>query len=167
MLTVTDRPSGGRLRGGADGLLFRGPSAVGGFSAVGLLRLEVGSSFAAAHAERRTVNNPAQCLQVLERVFRRDAAENYSELFASAAKRLASTRHFRNARRHHAQNLVADVVPVGIVKVLEMIDVNYGNCVLLVERKQSFVEGATPADAGKFIIVGEHIRSLNQRSRDD
>src|SRR6266478_3193009 len=48
-----------------------------------------------------------------------------------------------------------------------MVDVDYGDGVLLVERKQGLVEGAASANAGEFVVVGEHVGSLDQRRSQD
>src|SRR5713101_8238517 len=48
-----------------------------------------------------------------------------------------------------------------------MVDVDYGDGVLLVERKQGLVEGAPSANAGEFVVVGEHVGSFNQRRGQD
>ena len=52
---------------------------------------------------------------------------------------------------------------VGVVELFEMVDIDYGDGVLLVERKQGLVEGAASANAGEFVVVGEYVGSLDQR----
>src|SRR6266852_6664297 len=48
-----------------------------------------------------------------------------------------------------------------------MVDVDYGDGVLLVERKQGLVEGAASANAGEFVVVGEHVGGFDQRRGQD
>src|SRR4029077_6307377 len=48
-----------------------------------------------------------------------------------------------------------------------MVDVDYGDGILLVERKQGLVEGAASADAGEFVVVGEYVGSFDQRRGQD
>src|ERR1700716_1445982 len=48
-----------------------------------------------------------------------------------------------------------------------MVDVDYGDGVLLVERKQGLVEGAPSANAGKFVVVGEHVGGFDQGGGQD
>jgi len=47
-----------------------------------------------------------------------------------------------------------------------MVDVDDGDSVLLVKREQGFVEGAASADAGEFVVVGEHVEvSISEAAR--
>src|SRR5258708_38598663 len=48
-----------------------------------------------------------------------------------------------------------------------MIDVDYGDGILLVERKQGLVEGAAAADTGEFVVVGEHVGGFDQGRGED
>src|SRR5438132_6033647 len=63
--------------------------------------------------------------------------------------------------------MIADVVSVSVVELLEVVDVNYGDGILLVERKQGLVEGAPSANAREFVVIGEHVGSLDQRRSQD
>ena len=94
---------------------------------------------------------------MLESFFGGCVAKDYGELFASAAEGLAIAADIGQPLGHHAQDLIAYVVSVGVVELLEMIDVDYGDGILLVERKQGLVEGAPSANAGEFVVVGEHV----------
>ena len=65
------------------------------------------------------------------------------------------------------RTLVAYVVSIGVVELFEMVDVDDGDGILLVERKQGLVEGAASANAGELVVVGEHVGSFDQRRGQD
>src|ERR1700687_2451845 len=48
-----------------------------------------------------------------------------------------------------------------------MVDIDDGDGILLVERKQGLVEGAASAYAGQFVVVGEYVGGLDQRGAEN
>src|ERR1035438_2398997 len=123
----------------------------GGFSGI------LCPSIRSAYMKRRALDDPPQRFKMLDGLLGGSVAEDDRELFAAAAEGLSIAAYIGEALGHHAQHLVADVVPVGIVEIFEMVDIDDGDGVLLVERKQGLVEGAASANAGEFVVVGEHI----------
>ena len=86
------------------------------------------------------------------------------ELLSAAAKRLSPAAHLRDPRGHHAQNLVAGIVTIGVVEFLEVVDIDDRDRILLIEREQRVVERAPAANAGEFVVVGENIGRLDEGS---
>src|ERR1700686_1480872 len=56
---------------------------------------------------------------------------------------------------------------IGIVELLEMVDIDNGNGILLVQGKQRLIEGAASANAGEFVVIRENVRRFNQRGGED
>src|ERR1017187_2468619 len=125
------------------------------------------SSVGAAHMKRGFFDDLAQGVQMFEGFFGRGVAKDYGELLASAAEGLAVAGDFGQARGHHAQDLVACVVSVGVVELFEVVDVDYGDGILLVEGEEGLVEGAASTNAGEFVVVGEHVGRLDERGGED
>ncbi len=70
-------------------------------------------------------------------------------------------------RGHHAKHLVADIVAVGIIEVLEVIDVHDGEGVALGQREQRVIEGAARRECGEFVVIGEEVRVLDDGAGQD
>src|SRR5271166_2558788 len=134
---------------------------------LGCLLGRFSSSVGASHMKRGSLDGLAQTLQMLEGIFRGGVAKDDGKLLAATAESLALSTHFRQTRSHHAEHLVTGIVSVGIVELLEVVDIDDGDGILLVERKQKLVESAASANAGKFIVVGEHVGGLDQRGGED
>ena len=56
---------------------------------------------------------------------------------------------------------------VSVVELLEVVDIHDGDRVLLVKRQERFVESASAANAGEFVEIGQHVRSLDHGRRQD
>src|SRR5580658_6794782 len=85
------------------------------------------------HLKRGFLDDLAQRVQMLERFFGGSVRKDDGELFTAASESLAVATDLSEPLGHHAQHLVADIVPVGVVELLEMVDVDDGDGVLLVE----------------------------------
>src|SRR6202022_3393418 len=68
---------------------------------------------------------------------------------------------------HHAQDLIAGFVAIGVVEVLEVIDVNDCNRVWFFETQQSVIKGAARWKRGQFVVVGQKIRVFDDGTDKD
>src|ERR1700733_3439270 len=102
---------------------------------------------------------------MLKCILGRHLAKNDCKFFAATTERLSAATYFRDSRCDHTQHLVASIVSVRVVELLEVIDVDNGDRVLLVERKQRLVECAPASNASELVVIREHIRSFDQGGR--
>jgi hypothetical protein len=122
---------------------------------------------AVAGAQRHPVGLDilAHRFQVRDRILRVLSGEQHGELLAAVAKGFAATAHAGNVRRHHLQDLVAEVVPVGIVEFLEVVHVEHRDGVAVAERRQLLVQRAPAGDAGQLVAERHAKRVLQHRDR--
>jgi hypothetical protein len=74
-------------------------------------------------------------------------SETARELFAAVAVGDAAAAHLREAPRDQLEHLVADVVPMGVVEFLEMVDVHHRDRVAPRDRLEALVERAPARQA--------------------
>ena len=70
------------------------------------------------------------------------AGEQDAEFFSSAAVRLAAARDPRQPGCDQTQNLVSSVMAVGVVELLEVIDIDDGNRIRSLQTQQGVIERA-------------------------
>src|SRR5262249_2475441 len=90
-------------------------------------------------------------------LFHRPARKKDSKLFSAVSVRLASAGDVGKLGGDHAQRLVACLVPIGIVKFLEVIHVQHGDGVGISQLLQGFIQGASAGKPSEFIVVGHAI----------
>ena len=69
----------------------------------------------------------AQGFQVRQGLLDAVAAEEHRKFFAAVTEGAAAAAGIREVRGHHLEHVVADVVPVGVVEALEVIDVDHSD----------------------------------------
>jgi hypothetical protein len=117
-----------------------------------------------AHVEQRFFDSNSQLVQMGLRFLRGFSLKQNGELFASDAERPAASSHTAKSRGHHAQNLIAGVVAIGVVETFEMVHVYDRNRIRLLEMRQRLIESPPSLQARQFVVIGEEIRILDDRA---
>ena len=79
---------------------------------------------------------------------------------------LAASANVGEFHRHHTQDLIASVVSVSVVNTFEVVDVHDSDGKWRFERGLHIVKRAPRRKSGEFVMVGEEIRTFNQRAGD-
>lgn len=70
-------------------------------------------------------------------------------------------RQARELEADHAKQLVSYVVPVGVVELLEVIDVHHGDRAALAQCQQGLVEGTPSRKLGQLVPEDQEIGALD------
>ena len=96
----------------------------------------------ATQAKFRSLDVLPQPLEMVEHVGSVFAREQDIEFFSTATVSAAASSHSSQIGCDQAQNLIAGVMSVGVIEFLEMIDIDYGNGIGLLQPLHGIVEGA-------------------------
>src|SRR5437588_831409 len=149
--TASSRPARGRSRG-----------ALRAAARLGLLRAVL-----AADRHPVALDRAAQRLELRQRLAEVAGGKDHAELLAAVAVGDAAAAHLRQARADELEHLVADIVTVGVVDLLEVVDVDHGDGVALAEAAQALLERAPAGQPGQRVAEGELMRFLQQRGDQD
>src|SRR5437588_11857976 len=129
---------------------------------LGLLRAVL-----AADRHPVALDRAAQRLELRQRLAEVAGGKDHAELLAAVAVGDAAAAHLRQARADELEHLVADIVTVGVVELLEVVDVDHGDGVALAEAAQALLERAPAGQPGERVAEGELMRFLQQRGDQD
>ena len=105
----------------------------------------------------------AQLLEVRQRLVHVLPREEDGEFLAAVAERDAAAADPGEARGDELQHLVADVVTVGVVEFLEVVDVDHRHRVAPPGRLQPLVERAPSRQAGELVAERHAVRIAQHR----
>ena len=103
-----------------------------------------------------------QLFQVGQRFPHTFVRKEDGELFAAEAIGAAAAADLLNLRGDHLQHLIADIMTVGVVDLLEMIDVDHGEGVGPSNLEQLLVQRAACRQPGQFVAISHAVRRFDQ-----
>ena len=98
---------------------------------------------------------------MVKSVFFIHSCKDHGEFFPAIAECLTAASHLRDARRYHLQHLVTNIVPVGVIELFEVIDVQHRQAVGAAKGIKQLIKGAAVGQAGQFISIGHVVRIAN------
>ena len=115
------------------------------------LLIVLGATVLIAQVHLVAGNRLTDFLQVRQAFFERTRREHQSKLFPAITIGTAAATNFRQLAGHQAQDLVTDVVAVGVVEFLEVIDVAHGQYIVTAQALQTFIQRPPSGQAGQLI----------------
>ena len=73
--------------------------------------------------------------------------------------------HLAQLARDHAQDLVSSVMPIGVVEILKVINVDNRKGIRRCQTKRAFMEGTPRRQGCQFIVVSQGIGCFHDRAR--
>src|SRR5262252_4801991 len=107
----------------------------------------------ASHAKFRAFDLLAQLFQMYDNFGGGFSGKQDREFLASATVGSPTPGHSGQVRGNEPQHLISRVVAVGVVESLEVVDVDNGDRIWILETKQRVIEGSPRWQTGQFIVI--------------
>jgi len=92
--------------------------------------------------------------------------EEDGELFSPVAKGLAATADRKHLLCHHLQNLITNIMAIGIIELFEVIHIKHGNCIASANPVEVFIKRPARRYPGQ-VIPECHIVGVLQNAEGD
>ena len=90
---------------------------------------------------------------MVEGIFFAHSVKDHREFLPPIAEYFTAASNLANPRRDHFQHLVTNIVPVDVIKLLEVIDIQYRQGVGVAKGMNLFIKGAALRQVGQFISI--------------
>ena len=103
-------------------------------------------------------------LKMGQALLKRLARKYQGELLAAVAVSLTTTADLAQLAGDQAQHLIADIVAVGVVELLEVVNISHRDHITATQSLQAFIQGAA-ARQTRELIAKSHLIGLMRDSR--